>query len=55
MINLLRELALDLGIVWKRLSDHLWREIDPDVWLITRNPVADAAASLRTDALLDDL
>jgi Protein of unknown function (DUF3417) len=37
-INLLRELALDLGAVWKRHSDGLWRQIDPDVWLITRNP-----------------
>src|SRR5215469_759929 len=37
-INLLRELALDLGTVWKRHSDRLWRQIDPNVWLITRNP-----------------
>jgi starch phosphorylase len=38
MIALLRELALDLGAVWKRHSDDLWRQIDPDVWLNTRNP-----------------
>jgi glycogen phosphorylase len=38
MIDLLRELALDLGAVWKRHSDDIWRQIDPDVWLITRNP-----------------
>ena len=37
-IDLLRELALDLGMVWKRQSDGIWRQIDPDVWLFTRNP-----------------
>lgn len=38
MIDLLQELALDLGADWKRHSDDIWRQIDPDVWLITRNP-----------------
>src|ERR1700684_2050536 len=38
MIDLLRELALDLGAVWNRYSDDIWRQIDPDVWLLTRNP-----------------
>jgi len=38
MIDLLRELALDLGLVWKRHTGDIWRHIDPDVWLITRNP-----------------
>ncbi len=38
MIDLLRELALDLGVAWKRQSDDIWREIDPEVWLLTRNP-----------------
>jgi starch phosphorylase len=38
LIDLLRELALDLGAVWKRHSDEIWRQIDPDVWLNTRNP-----------------
>jgi Protein of unknown function (DUF3417) len=38
MIDLLQELALDLGAVWKRQSDDIWRQLDPDVWLLTRNP-----------------
>ena len=38
VIDLLQELALDLGAVWKRHSDDIWRQIDPDVWLLTRNP-----------------
>ena len=38
MIDLLRELALDLGAVWNRHTDDIWRQLDPDVWLLTRNP-----------------
>jgi starch phosphorylase len=38
MIDLLRELALDLGLVWKRHTDDIWRHIDPELWLSTRNP-----------------
>jgi glycogen phosphorylase len=38
VIDLLRELALDLGAVWNRYTDDIWRQIDPDVWLLTRNP-----------------
>jgi glycogen phosphorylase len=38
MIDLLYELALDLGVTWNRYSDDIWRQIDPDVWRITRNP-----------------
>ncbi|MBV8136263.1 MAG: DUF3417 domain-containing protein, partial [Deltaproteobacteria bacterium] len=38
LIDLLRELALDLGVEWNRYSDQIWRQIDPEVWMITRNP-----------------
>ena len=38
MIDLLRELALDLGAVWSRQTDDIWRHFDPEVWLLTRNP-----------------
>jgi glycogen phosphorylase len=38
MIDLLRELALDLGAEWNRHTDDIWRQIDPDVWILTRNP-----------------
>src|SRR5215472_4863517 len=38
LIDLLRELALDLGVEWNRYSDKIWRQIDPEVWMITRNP-----------------
>ncbi len=38
MIDLLSELALDLGAVWNRYTDDIWRQFDPDVWLLTRNP-----------------
>ena len=38
MIDLLQELALDLSTVWNRYTDHIWRQFDPDVWRLTRNP-----------------
>ena len=38
IIELLYELALDLGVTWNRYSDDVWRQIDPEVWRITRNP-----------------
>ena len=38
IIELLCELALDLGVTWNRYSDDIWRQIDPEVWRITRNP-----------------
>ena len=38
LIDLLHELALDLGVTWNRYSDDIWRRIDPEVWRITRNP-----------------
>jgi glycogen phosphorylase len=38
LVNLLRELALDLGVTWNRHSDNIWRQIDTEVWMLTRNP-----------------
>src|ERR1700729_1129779 len=38
MVDLLRELALDLGTLWTRSNDEIWRQIDPEMWQITRNP-----------------
>jgi len=38
MLDLLRELALDLGAVWHRHTDDIWRQFDSEVWVLTRNP-----------------
>ncbi len=38
LIDLLRELALDLRVTWNRYSDNIWRQIDSEVWMLTRNP-----------------
>jgi glycogen phosphorylase len=38
LVNLLREIALDLGVAWNRHSDYIWRQIDTEVWMLTRNP-----------------
>jgi starch phosphorylase len=34
----LATLALDLRWTWSHGADHLWREIDPESWQLTRNP-----------------
>lgn len=34
----LAELALDLHVSWNDGNDELWRELDPDLWELTRNP-----------------
>jgi glycogen phosphorylase len=56
MINLLYELALDLGAVWKRHTDDIWRQIDPDVWLITRSPslMLQQASAKTLDSMSND-
>ena len=38
LMELLSELALDLGVAWNRYSDKIWRQIDPEIWMSTRNP-----------------
>ena len=56
MIDLLRELALDLGAVWNRYTDDIWRQIDPDVWLLTRNPwlMLHHASHKKLESMADD-
>ena len=56
MIDLLRELALDLGAVWNRYTDDIWRQIDPDVWLLTRNPwlMLHHASQTKLKSMADD-
>jgi starch phosphorylase len=34
------ELALDMRSSWNHATDQLWRELDPDLWDLTRNPWA---------------
>jgi hypothetical protein len=38
IIDLFRELALDLSAVWNHFSDDIWCQIESDLWLTTRNP-----------------
>jgi starch phosphorylase len=56
MIDLLRELALDLGAVWNRHTDDIWRRIDPEVWLLTRNPwlMLHHASQAKLKSMADD-
>src|SRR5215467_12355687 len=56
LIDLLRELALDLGVEWNRYSDEIWRQIDPEVWMITRNPwlMLQVVSNKMLDSILKD-
>ncbi|MBL1213312.1 MAG: alpha-glucan family phosphorylase [Ignavibacteriae bacterium] len=39
-VNVLMELALDLRWSWDYSADEMWRQFDPELWDITRNPWA---------------
>lgn len=34
----LAELALDMRSSWNHAADSVWRQLDPDLWALTRNP-----------------
>src|SRR5690349_21337635 len=34
----LTELALNMRWSWNHEADQLWKELDPDLWNLTRNP-----------------
>lgn len=34
----LAELALDMRWSWNHATDEVWRQLDPDLWAITKNP-----------------
>ena len=36
--ELLRQLALDLRWSWNHATDAIWRELEPELWVRTRNP-----------------
>jgi starch phosphorylase len=37
-LKCLEELALELRISWDHSTDDIWRELDPELWDLTRNP-----------------
>ncbi|MGA3007915.1 MAG: DUF3417 domain-containing protein, partial [Opitutaceae bacterium] len=37
-VESLAELALDMRSSWHHATDNLWRELDPALWDLTRNP-----------------
>src|SRR5262245_33560369 len=64
----LAELALDVCWSWNHAADDVWRQLDPDLWELTRNPwgilqtvsrdrieelLADPAFRASVDALLE--
>jgi starch phosphorylase len=52
----LTELALDLRWSWNHATDHMWQQIDPELWENTHNPwvVLQAASRDRIKRLLAD-
>jgi hypothetical protein len=42
------ELALELRISWDHSTDEIWREFDPEVWELTRNPTLELHAASET-------
>jgi len=34
----LTELALDLRWSYNHAADHVWQQLDPELWALTRNP-----------------
>ena len=49
----LRELALDMRWSWDHGADELWKQIDPELWELTRSPwvVLQTAAVTKLDEL----
>ena len=41
----LAELALDMRWSWDRATDEVWRQLDPELWEITHNPLGCPADS----------
>jgi starch phosphorylase len=38
--DLLESLALNIRSSWNHCADHLWRQLEPEIWDLTRNPWA---------------
>ncbi|MBN9545738.1 MAG: alpha-glucan family phosphorylase [Alphaproteobacteria bacterium] len=55
-LSALRDLALDLRWTWSHVADALWEQVDPELWLRTRNPwsVLQNASSERLQQLASD-
>ena len=47
-IKCLEELALELRISWDHSTDDIWRELDPELWELTRNPTLVQQATSET-------
>jgi len=55
-LKCLEELALELRISWDHSTDDIWRELDPELWELTRNPtlVLHATSKTKLDGLAAD-
>lgn len=55
-LDLLTELALDIGWAWNHATDEVWRQLDPDLWQFTHNPwvVLQTVSRDRIESVLAD-
>ena len=56
VVDRLKELALDLRWSWSHGADTMWRELDPDLWDLTKNPwaVVQTVSRSRIEHMLTD-
>lgn len=56
MNEILEELAIDLVWSWDHRADKIWKELDQELWLLTRNPlvVLQTVSREKLDKLLAD-
>ncbi len=55
-IHGLLELALDLRFTWSHDADHLWKQLNPELWSLTHNPwlILQSISEARFDELSGD-
>jgi glycogen phosphorylase len=56
LLDILKELAMDLHWTWSHTTDKVWRQLDPVLWELTHNPlvVLQTVSNDRIHEVLDD-
>ncbi|HLB52587.1 MAG TPA: alpha-glucan family phosphorylase [Chlamydiales bacterium] len=54
--NILERIVYDLIWAWDHRADHIWRELDPELWVLTHNPliILNTVSKERLQALVKD-
>ena len=56
LLEILKELAMDLHWTWNHSTDKIWKQLDPVLWEATHNPlvVLQTVSSRRIESVLND-